>query len=140
MSIVIKVNRAATKKDLDARKGEVQLYVVNIRPTEKYGKYGPEEAAEYSRQHLLYLWELEAAGKLFAAGPLERLDPKEPTGMLVLAAASKEEAIAIAENEPHHKAGRRVNSVKGWTVNEGRAALFAEMMAQLAARNKKGEK
>jgi uncharacterized protein len=137
--MVIKVNRAATKQDLDARKAEVKLYVVNIRPTEKYGKYGTEEAAEYSRQHLLYLWELEAAGKLFAAGPLERLDPNEPTGMLILAAASKEEAIAIAENEPHHKAGRRVNTVKAWTVNEGRATLFAEMIALLAARSGKGE-
>ena len=137
--MVIKVNQASTKKDLDARKAEVQLYVVTIRPTEKYGKYGPEEAAEYSRQHLLYLWELEAAGKLFAAGPLERSDANEPTGMLILAAASKEEAIAIAENEPHHKAGRRVNTVKGWTVNEGRVVLFAEMMAQLAVRNEKGE-
>jgi uncharacterized protein YciI len=138
--VVIKVNRAATKKELDARKGEVQLYVVSIRPTEKYGKYGAEEAAEYSRQHLLYLWELEAAGQLFAAGPLERLDANGPTGMLILAAASKEEAITIAENEPHHKAGRRVNTVKGWTVNEGRAVLFAEMMVQLAGRNEKGEK
>ena len=137
--MVIKVNRAATKQDLDARKGDVQLYVVLIRPTEKYGKYGPEEAAEYSRQHLLYLWELEAAGKLFGAGPLERY-PNEPTGMLILAAASKEEAIALAENEPHHKAGRRTNTVKGWTLNEGRAALFAEMMSRLAARNNSGEK
>jgi uncharacterized protein YciI len=131
--MVIKVNRAATKQDLDERKAEVKLYIVNIRPTEKYGKYGPEEAVEYSRQHLLYLWELEAAGKLFAAGPLERVGPDEPTGMLILAAASKEEALAIAENEPHHKAGRRVNTVKGWTVNEGRATLFAEMMTQLAS-------
>ena len=65
---------------------------------------------------------------------MERLDANEPTGMLILAAASKEEAIAIAENEPHHKVGRRVNTVKTWTVNEGRATLFAEMMAQLSAR------
>ena len=79
--MVTPTNPRATKEDLDARKAEAQLYLVTIRPTEQWGKYGPEESAEYSRQHLLYLWELEMSGKLFGAGPLERIDPDAPSGM-----------------------------------------------------------
>jgi len=111
-----------------------QLYVLTITRTAQYGGSGPDEATSLMREHLIYLWQLEVAGKLFGAGPLERSeDASGPVGMIVVAAGSREEAESVATNEPFHRAGWRVNTVRGWTLNEGAAAFLGKLMSDLAA-------
>jgi uncharacterized protein YciI len=117
-----------------------QLYVLTITRTSKYGGSGPDEAASLMREHLLYLWQLEVAGTLFGAGPLERSDDAAgPVGMIIVAAPSREAAEVIAANEPFHRAGWRVNTVRGWTLNEGASAFLGKMMAGLAAHEASGK-
>ena len=92
----------------------------------------PHNLAELGRQHLLWLWELERSGRLFASGPVEAADATDPYGMIVIAAPSKAEAERVAEGEPFHVAGWRQNTVGGWNINEGVAASTALLLHQLA--------
>ena len=41
------------------------------------------------------------------------------SGMVIVCAASIEDARAIGESAPFHKAGLRAGSVTGWRLNEG---------------------
>ena len=56
---------------------------------------------------------------MFAAGPLSQEDGTRYGGMFVLRANSFEEARAIADADPLHKAGLRSYTLMRWTVNEG---------------------
>ncbi len=57
---------------------------------------------------------------LFAAGPLYPKGSSEPeAGMIVLRANSFEEAQAIADEDPLHKAGLRTYTIQKWRLNEG---------------------
>ena len=132
--MVSPVRPEASVEELRARTARAQLYVLTIQRTPLFGGSGPEEAAERLQEHLLYLWELEATGKLFGAGPLARVESEgEPVGMIIVAAASVAEAAAIAANEPYQKAGWRTNTVRSWTLNEGATAVIGKMMASLAS-------
>ncbi len=64
---------------------------------------GPE-AAELLPRHLAYLREQSEAGRYVAAGPV--LDESEFAGVLLIAAGTLEEAVALAENDPAVRAGR----------------------------------
>jgi len=70
--------------------------------------------------HLAHQVELERRGILFAAGPLYPRGSNVPeAGMFVLRASSFEEAEAIAQQDPLHKAGLRTFTLQKWRVNEG---------------------
>lgn len=105
---------------LKHRHAEIQLYVVFMTPTEHAQPTQTEAGAEMLRQHFLYLWRLEEAGKLFACGPLEA-GPAGREGMCILAVSSRAEAEAIARAEPFIRAGWRSFRVRGWQLNEGDA-------------------
>ena len=92
----------------------------------------PHKLPELSRQHLLWLWELERSGKLFSAGPVEAADATDPYWMIVIAAPGKAEAERVAEGEPFHVAGWRQNTVRGWNINEGVAPSTALLLHKLA--------
>jgi uncharacterized protein len=130
--MVVPVNPEVTLDELIAQSARAQLYVTSIHRTDRWNRDGPE-FPELLRAHLSYLYELQADGTLFGAGPLEPGDDDLPMGMIIIAAASKEAAQAIVEREPFHEAGWRINTVRGWTLNEGCAALFGKMLAELAA-------
>jgi uncharacterized protein YciI len=89
-------------------------YVVVTTPTAPREKLEPLIPA-----HLANQVRLEKEGIMFAAGPLTKEDGTRHGGMFVLRANSFEEARAIADADPLHKAGLRTYTLMRWTVNEG---------------------
>lgn len=98
----------------------MQLYAVFTMPANGLGpildNIGP---------HLDYQKKLEADGTLFAAGPFS--DDAEETwegeGMVILRAATLDDARAIAADDPMHKCGARTFRVRPWLLNEGSLTL-----------------
>jgi uncharacterized protein len=90
------------------------FYVVVTTPTAPREKLEPLIPA-----HLANQVRLEKEGIMFAAGPLTKEDGSRHGGMFVLRANSFEEARAIADADPLHKAGLRSYTLMRWTVNEG---------------------
>lgn len=92
-----------------------ELYVVTARPVRS-----PAITDELLAAHLAHQVALERRGVLFAAGPLYPRDGDKPeAGMIVLRASSFEEAEALANEDPLHKAGVRTFTLQKWRVNEG---------------------
>ena len=67
--------------------------------------------------HLEYLIGLEKAGKIFASGPLDFGASSD--GLTVFNVASKEEARALALQDPFVINGVRSFSIREWTIMEG---------------------
>lgn len=92
-----------------------EMYLVVTRPVR-----GPGITDQHLADHLAHQIALEKQGVMFAAGPLySRGSPLPEAGMFVLRAKSFEEAEAIANGDPLHKAGLRTYTLQKWRVNEG---------------------
>ncbi|MGI9400232.1 MAG: YciI family protein [Rhizobiaceae bacterium] len=94
----------------------LELFIVESTPIAS-----PEEMQNILPRHLAYQKEVEAAGKLFLAGPVSDASAKNMSGggMIIYRASSIEEARKIAEEDPMHKEGGRKFTVRAWLVNEG---------------------
>jgi uncharacterized protein YciI len=91
-----------------------EMYLVVTRPVRS------PEIEKRLADHLAHQVALEKRGVLFAAGPLYPRGSNVPeAGMFVLRANSFEEAEAIAQEDPLHKAGLRTFTLQKWRVNEG---------------------
>lgn len=109
---------------LETRHANIPIYLLLMTPGAKFiAARNTPEGDEMRRQHLLYLWELEEAGKLLGCGPRDAGLPTQE-GMGLLLAGSREEAEEIARNEPYAKAGWRTNRIASWRLNEGVAVDF----------------
>ena len=74
--------------------------------------------------HLERQVDLERRGILFGAGPMDaQVDGKPRTGMIIVRAASFEEADEIAKADPMHVAGLREYEIWKWSLNEGSYSL-----------------
>ena len=100
---------------------------------------GPVRSPEIEKlkgEHLAFQLENEKRGILFAAGPIfERGSTLPDTGMYVLRAASFEEAEAIANRDPMHKAGLRKFKLQKWRINEGSYTVtvtYSDQKARIA--------
>ena len=104
-----------------------ELYIVESTPV-----VNPEELSEILPDHLNYQKEMENAGKLFLAGPLSDAAGEKMTGggMIVYRASSLEEAEVIASNDPMHKRGGRIFTLRRWLVNEGSLSLSIGLSEQ----------
>lgn len=111
----------ATTARLEARRARLlhkQLYVITMTARPMADPLA--ELAPLSTAHLDFIDDLEARDILFGAGPIRHEDGKwDGGGMAIVRAASIDEARALAESEPFHKAGLRRNTVAGWQLNEG---------------------
>jgi uncharacterized protein YciI len=122
------VDRNMSLEDfLTHRHCEIPLFVVMMKAGPKLKGRDTPEGAEMLRQHFLYLWELEAQGKLLGSGPLDPGTPDQE-GMAIIAASSREEAEAIAHEEPFGKAGWRINRVRAFNLNEGLATALGRQL------------
>lgn len=91
------------------------LYVIFTRPVAP-----KEKIMELLPKHLERQVELEKQGILFAAGPMEPQEEGKPrTGMIIVRAASFEEAHEIAMGDPFHAEGLREFDIWNWSMNEG---------------------
>jgi uncharacterized protein YciI len=93
-----------------------QLFIVD-----SVAKATPEEMQKILPRHLSYQKEMEAAGKLFLAGPVsdDTGTAMSGGGLIVYRAADIEEARTLAANDPMHKEGGRTFTIRAWLVNEG---------------------
>lgn len=70
--------------------------------------------------HLAYMADLEASGKLMLAGPLSDAGGRDVAGgCIILRAANMAEARGLAANDPMHKGGARKFELRRWLINEG---------------------
>ena len=116
---------------LEASKGMLQKQLYAIFTTPVNG-LGPVFAN--IEEHLKFQVELERQGIMFAAGPLWTDDEQywEGEGMVIVRAASRDEAIKIAETDPMHKAGARSFKVRPWLINEGSVTVRVDFSTQRA--------
>lgn len=107
-----------------------QLYVIFTSPT------GPIDAVlENLEEHLAFQVTLEKEGILYAAGPMWTDDEKNwaGDGLVIIRAASRADAIAIAEKDPMHKSGARSFTVRPWMINEGTVTIKLNKSSQTFA-------
>jgi uncharacterized protein YciI len=75
-----------------------------LRRGPRWNETDGTEAAELLPRHLAYLREQSEAGRYLAAGPV--VDESELAGVLLIAAESLPEALAVAQADPGVRAGR----------------------------------
>jgi uncharacterized protein len=82
---------------------------------------GLEAVRQHLAEHLQYQKDLEARGITFGAGPFANDSETEWSGegMVIVRAASMQEARALAESDPMHRSGARTFHVRPWLLNEG---------------------
>lgn len=104
-----------------------QLFAIFTRPV---NGLGPVFAN--MEEHLNFQIGLEREGVMFAAGPMWTDDGEswEGDGLVIVRAASREAAIAIAERDPMHRAGARSYHVRPWLINEGTVTLRLDYSSQ----------
>lgn len=92
-----------------------EVYVAVTRPVRS-----EQITDDKLQEHLASQISLEKRGIMFAAGPLFGPDSDRPeAGMFVIRASSFEEARAILDEDPLHKAGLRQYTLHKWRINEG---------------------
>ena len=104
-----------------------QLYAIFTTPTAGIGP-----VIETMEEHLSFQVQLEREGIMYAAGPMWTDDEAswEGEGMVVVRAASREEAIAIAERDPMHVKKARSFRVRPWMINEGTITVRLDNSSQ----------
>ena len=107
---------------LNASRGmlQKQLYVVFTTPASGMGPVMANIEA-----HLKFQIELEKKGIMFGAGPFWTDDEKQwqGEGMVIIRAASLDEAKKIAASDPMHASGARTFRVRPWLLNEGTVTI-----------------
>jgi uncharacterized protein len=117
----------ADVKAASGRMLQKQLYAITTTPVAGIGP-----VLQYLEEHLEFQLSLERDGILFAAGPLWSDDEAtwHGEGLVVIRAASREEAVALAQRDPMHARGARRFSVRPWMVNEGTINLRLDCSTQ----------
>jgi uncharacterized protein YciI len=111
-----------TLEDLMQSLRGVQLYM--IRMDMKHPADSPMDyLAPHLREHILWLEAQEKNGVLFLSGANRAEDQWDGSGTAIIRAPSLAAAAVIAETEPFHREGVRVNTVHGWQLNEGTIRL-----------------
>ncbi len=92
-----------------------------------------DEVAKMLPKHLEYQVDLEQRGIMFGAGPMFEKGADAPgRGMIIVRAASFEEADEIAAADPMHTSGLREYILERWHMNEGGVTLRVTFSDQVA--------
>lgn len=96
----------------------MDLYVVFTR---RIPGVSMVQMREVTADHLAYQVDLERRGVMWGAGPLFTPDDQswDGEGMVIIRAASLEDAHAIAKADPMHQRGARHFEIRPWLLNEG---------------------
>ena len=116
-----------TVDDLMQHLRGVQLYMIRMdmpHPVDSPIDY----LAPHLREHILWLEAQEKNGVLFLSGANRADDQWDGSGTAIIRAPSLAAAAAIAETEPFHREGLRVNTVHGWQLNEGTVRLSFSLL------------
>ena len=106
-------------QQLEARMAKLPLFAIFMRATDKFQSPTTAQGAALLVEHLRYVFDLQDQNRLLAAGPLDRDAARPVDGIAIIRADSREQAEAIAADEPMSKAGRRINTVRSWELNMG---------------------
>jgi uncharacterized protein YciI len=80
----------------------------------------PDDIERVVLEHKQWLAEMDAAGKIFVAGPfLDENYSYSATGLIVFRAETAEEARVLAARDPMHSSGVRTFRILPWQLNEG---------------------
>jgi uncharacterized protein YciI len=114
---------------LEASRGMLQKQLYAIFTTPVNG-LGPVFAILDA--HLDFQVSLEAEGILYAAGPMWTDDEEswEGEGLVIVRAATRADAIGIAERDPMHICGARTFRVRPWLINEGSVSIRLDYSTQ----------
>jgi uncharacterized protein YciI len=121
-------------QQLEARMAKIPLFAIVMRATDKFQSPQTAPGAALLAEHLRYVFDLEDQDLLLAAGPLDRDAGGPVDGIAIIRADSRDQAEAIAANEPLHKAGWRINTVRSWELNMGALAPAARGACELPTR------
>lgn len=104
-----------------------QLYAIFTTPVDGMGP-----VLAHLEAHLDFQVGLERDGIMYAAGPMWTDDEQswEGDGMVIVRAASRAEAIAIARRDPMHISGARSFRVRPWMINEGTVTIRLDNSTQ----------
>jgi uncharacterized protein YciI len=91
---------------------------VLLRRGPRADEYSERELDALQEQHLAYLDEMAARGKLVGAGPFSD-QPDDSLRGLCFYATSVEEARVLAEQDPSVRAGRLAVDVMTWWTRKG---------------------
>jgi uncharacterized protein YciI len=100
-----------------------KLWVIHTRENSKFKSQNAKHVFQSMKDHMAYQQKIESEGVLFAAGPYSDEHGKPIGGMIVIRAASKEEARRIADADPMHANNLRTYTLNQWMVNEGQISL-----------------
>ena len=105
-------------KEIARERGSLafELFVVQSTP-----EADPDTMKSILPRHLAYQAEMEAAGKLFLAGPMSDAtgEQMQGAGLIIYRAETMDDARALADNDPMHAEGARSYTLRKWLVNEG---------------------
>jgi catechol 2,3-dioxygenase len=94
----------------------LRLYVGHC----KINMASPPPPIDVIHAHVQWILELEASGKLFAAGPfVDDGGNFIGDGLYIVRAANRAEAKAIIDEDPIQAGGFRISTVYGWEVHQG---------------------
>jgi uncharacterized protein YciI len=79
--------------------------------------------APFVADHLAYMNELEADGRLWASGPFIQEGVQVGDGLTILSTATIGEAQKVMEEEPLVKRGLRTFELRKWELREGRMTI-----------------
>ncbi len=124
---ILRAVPAAAVKEASAAMLQKQLYAIFTTPANGLGP-----VFETIEAHLEFQVSLEREGIMFAAGPMWTDDEQswEGDGLVIVRAASRQEAIRIAERDPMHSSGARTFTVRPWMINEGSLTVRLDYSTQ----------
>ncbi|WAJ47099.1 YciI family protein [Mycobacterium sp. Aquia_216] len=109
----------AELEQLEERAAKIPLFAIFMRATDTFERADTAQGAALLTEHLRYLVELEDHNRLLAVGPLDRTPAGPMDGLCIIRADSRDQAEAIAAEEPFAKAGWRINTVRSWELSFG---------------------
>ena len=98
-------------------------YLVLLKRAPHAPKLPEAELQQLQKAHLAHLTRLGESGKMVLAGPFSEQDDVGMRGACIYRTATKEEAKALAEQDPMVKAGRLQVQVMAWYTEKGYLAF-----------------
>jgi uncharacterized protein len=125
----------AELQQLMSRMSQIRLFTLEMRATDKFQSPLTEQGAGMFAEHLRYVFDLVDQNSVLAAGPLDRerdAATGRVDGIAIIRADSPDQADAIAADEPFHKAGWRISTIRAWELNMGTLVPAAQEACQVA--------
>ena len=114
-------------EQISQRLSNHSVFLILAESLMKWQAPNTDEGKEMLHQHYLWILSLEQQGKLVLGGPIDHdlilhghLSPiGNITGLIMIKAETREEAVSIAGQDPFHTSGYRKNMVHALNIRFG---------------------